>query len=125
MSLGRSSCGRVTITQRAHGPDRASATDRRAPQLPRDLVGRDLRGADLRGADLRGALLLGTDLRGALLQLTDVTGADLRAADVRGTDLGAALFLSQLQVNAARGDGATTLPAGLERPPHWPMASPG
>jgi hypothetical protein len=90
-----------------------------AVTLPRDLVGRDLRDTPLRGADLRGALLVGADLRGAELVLTDLTGADLRGADVRGADLASALFLTQLQANAARGDAATTLPDLLDRPPHW------
>jgi uncharacterized protein YjbI with pentapeptide repeats len=84
-----------------------------------DLAGQDLRGADLAGADLRGACLIGADLRGADLRLADVIGADLRAADVRGADLGGSLFLTQFQVNAARGDRATALPATLTRPGHW------
>ncbi len=114
----------VPLLRAASEQARASGVGRRAPQLPRDLIGRDLRGADLRGADLRGALLVGADLRGALMHLADLTGTDLRAADVRGTDLGSTLFLSQLQVNASRGDERTALPAGLERPPHWPRATP-
>jgi pentapeptide repeat protein len=84
-----------------------------------DLAGADLRRVDLRGASLRGALLIGADLRGADLQLTDLLGADLRGADVRGADLSGALFLTRRQVAGARGDAATSLPAGLERPPHW------
>jgi hypothetical protein len=115
----------VPLLRAASEQARAPVTGGRTPQLPHDLVGRDLREADLRGADLRGALLLGTDLRGALMQLADLTGADLRAADVRGTDLASTLFLSQLQVNASRGDAKTILPAGLERPAHWAPATPG
>lgn len=84
------------------------------------LIGSDLRGQDLRGATLRGAVLLGADLRGARLEAADLTGADLRGADVRGTDLSGALFLRQSQVTGARGDGATTLPADVRRPAHWP-----
>jgi hypothetical protein len=84
-----------------------------------DLIGADLRGADLRGASLRGAYLIGADLRGADLRRADLLGADLRAADVRGADLGDALFLTQPQVEAARGDAATVIPAVLSRPAHW------
>ncbi len=83
------------------------------------LVGRDLRRTDLRGANLRGALLIGADLRGADLTRADLTGADLRAADLRGTDLSGSLFLHQSQVDAARGDRHTRLPARLTRPAHW------
>ncbi|TDD66428.1 pentapeptide repeat-containing protein [Jiangella aurantiaca] len=84
-----------------------------------DLIGKKLRGADLTGADLRSAYLIGADLRDATLDRADVIGADFRAADIRGADLSAALFLTQPQVNAAAGDAATRLPAGLDRPPHW------
>nr|WP_281386842.1 pentapeptide repeat-containing protein [Jiangella mangrovi] len=83
-----------------------------------DLIGKKPRG-DLRGADLGSAYLIGADLRGADLDRADVIGADFRGADVRGAHLATALFLTQPQVNAANGDAATRLPAGLDRPPHW------
>jgi hypothetical protein len=92
---------------------------RRADWRNADLVGADLRRADLRGVSLRGALLIGADLRGADLHRTDLLGADLRGADVRGADLSGALFLTRRQVAGARGDAATSLPAGLEFPQHW------
>jgi pentapeptide repeat protein len=85
-----------------------------------DLMGADLRRADLRGAVLRGAYLIGADLRGVDLLAADLLGADLRGADVRGTDLAGALFLTQPQLEAARGDGGTALPAWAARPAHWP-----
>ncbi|MFJ6696215.1 pentapeptide repeat-containing protein [Streptomyces sp. NPDC091272] len=84
-----------------------------------DLMGARRAGADLRGVNLRGAYLIAADLSGADLRGADVIGADFRDADVRGADLGSALFLTQTQVNAARGDSRTALPAGLERPAHW------
>ncbi|MEV1015393.1 MULTISPECIES: pentapeptide repeat-containing protein [unclassified Micromonospora] len=83
------------------------------------LFGVDLRRTDLRRANLRGALLIGADLRGVDLTLADVTGADLRGADLRGADLRTTLFLHQAQLDAARGDARTALPATLTRPPHW------
>ncbi|PWR10644.1 oxetanocin A resistance protein, partial [Micromonospora acroterricola] len=52
-------------------------------------------------------------------RLADVTGADLRGADLRGADLRATLFLHQAQLDAARGDARTALPAALIRPAHW------
>ncbi|CUR54944.1 Pentapeptide repeat protein (fragment) [metagenome] len=84
-----------------------------------DLVGRDLRSRVLVGAGLRGALLTGADLRGLDLSRADVTGADLRAADLRGTDLRETLFVSQAQLDAARGDASTRLPLGLGVPSWW------
>jgi len=84
-----------------------------------DLIGARLRGADLARANLRGAYLIAADLRDADLRQADLIGADLRAADLRGADLTGALFLTQSQVNAARGDQATKLPQAVNRPPHW------
>jgi uncharacterized protein YjbI with pentapeptide repeats len=92
---------------------------RRADRRGADLTRKRLRGADLRGTNLAGALLIAADLRGADLTLADVAGADLRAADVRGANLGGAIFLTQSQVDAARGDRATTLPSSLARPARW------
>ncbi|NPC96436.1 pentapeptide repeat-containing protein [Nocardioides sp. zg-DK7169] len=84
-----------------------------------DLVGRDLRRTDLRAADLRGALLVAARLSGSDLTRADLLGADLRDARLDGADLSGALLLTQPQVDAARGDERTRLPAGLERPAHW------
>ncbi|EFL28619.1 putative pentapeptide repeats protein [Streptomyces himastatinicus ATCC 53653] len=84
-----------------------------------DLIGARLRGADLRGASLRGACLIAADLTGADLSGADLIGADLRDASLVGADLTGALFLTQAQLNAARGDAATRLPSALARPAHW------
>jgi len=84
-----------------------------------DLIGAKLRGADLRGANLRGAYLLGADLRGADLRLADLIGADLRDTDLSSADLTGSIFLTQSQVNAAKGDATTKLPPMLTRPSHW------
>jgi uncharacterized protein YjbI with pentapeptide repeats len=85
-----------------------------------DLVGRDLRSRRLCGADLRGAYLIAADLRHADLTSVDLLGADLRDARLDGADLSKALFLTQMQVDAAQGDGSTALPNFLRRPQHWP-----
>jgi len=84
-----------------------------------DWIGRDLAGAVLRGASLRGAVLIGADLRGADLRGADLTGADLRGADLRGADLTGSIFLTQSQVDAARGDAGTRLPPPLTSPAQW------
>lgn len=84
-----------------------------------DLIGAKLRRADLRAANLRGAYLIAADLRRADLRFADMLGADLRDADVSDADLRDALYLTQPQVNATRGNGSTRLPAGMTRPVHW------
>jgi len=84
-----------------------------------DLIGARLRGADLRGADLRGTYLIGADLSRADLRRADLIGADLRDANLAGADLTGAIFVTQTQLNAARGDQGTRIPEGLTRPSHW------
>ncbi|GGT30173.1 pentapeptide repeat-containing protein [Streptomyces purpureus] len=98
---------------------RATAGRKTKSRRGADLIGAKLRGADLRGADLRGALMIAADLKGADLTLADLIGVDFRDADLSGADLTRSLFLTQPQVNAAKGDAATRLPKGLSRPAHW------
>lgn len=82
-------------------------------------MGAKLKGADLRYANLRGAYLIAADLRGADLRAADLIGADFRDADLSGANLATSIFLTQFQVNAARGDASTKLPPSLSRPGHW------
>jgi uncharacterized protein YjbI with pentapeptide repeats len=98
---------------------RPSTRAARRAQPGADLMGADLAGQDLRGADLRGARLIAADLHGADLREADLIGADVRNTDLSGADLSTALYVTQMQVNAARGDASTRLPARLSRPPHW------
>ncbi|EFM09669.1 pentapeptide repeat protein [Paenibacillus curdlanolyticus YK9] len=84
-----------------------------------DLIGANLKGADLRTANLRGAFLIAADLRQADLRWADLIGVDFRDADLRGANLADSLFLTQFQLNAAKGDAATKLPSYLARPSHW------
>ncbi|WP_144528201.1 pentapeptide repeat-containing protein [Peribacillus simplex] len=84
-----------------------------------DLIGAKLRGADLRGANLRGALLIASDLREADMRVTDLIGADFRDADLSGADLTGSFFITQAQINSAKGDTKTKLPLTLNIPDHW------
>ncbi|MFE7915696.1 pentapeptide repeat-containing protein, partial [Bacillus mobilis] len=54
------------------------------------------------------------NLRGA-----DLIGADFRDADIRGADFTNSIFLTQVQINAAKGDTHTKLPKMLSRPSYW------
>ncbi|OKJ05191.1 hypothetical protein AMK18_06800 [Streptomyces sp. CB01249] len=110
--------GRVSELVRATAPRPTTGRKKRSHRGG-DLMGARLRKADLRGADLRGAYLIAADLGGADLRLADLIGADFRDADLTGADLTGALFLTQAQVNAARGSATTRLPSSLHRPAHW------
>ncbi|MGW8066568.1 pentapeptide repeat-containing protein [Streptomyces ziwulingensis] len=98
---------------------RAALPGRKKNHRGANLMGSRLRGAKLRGASMRGALLVAADLSAADLRDADLIGADMRDTDLRGADLRGALFLTQPQLNAARGDARTKVPHPLERPAHW------
>ncbi|MET7457396.1 pentapeptide repeat-containing protein [Streptomyces sp. NPDC005574] len=98
---------------------RAGTRGRRKDRRGADLMGAGLKGADLRGVSLRGACLIAADLTGADLRGADLIGADLRDTDLSGADLTGALFLTQPQLNAARGSAGTRLPESVTRPAHW------
>ena len=96
-----------------------STLDRADLHAGADLAGVDLRARRLCGADLRGACLIAADLRSGDLAGVDLLGADLRDARIDGADLLSALYLTQPQVNAARGSSTTRLPGALVVPAHW------
>jgi len=89
-----------------------------------DLMGAKLQGADLREATQREATQRGATQRGATLIAADLRGADLRIAVLIGADLRGSIFLTQSQVNAAKGYHATRLNPSLGRPSHWSSARP-
>lgn len=84
-----------------------------------DLMGAQLSGQDLRSSNLRGACLIAADLSGADLRAVDLIGADLRDSNISGADLSTSFFLTQSQLNSAKGDLSTKLPASLSQPAHW------
>lgn len=98
---------------------RAQVRGKKKDRRGADLMGARLADADLRGTNLRGAYLIAADLQGADLRQADLLGVDLRDADVRGADFTGSLFLTQAQINTARGDDRTRLPTRLARPTHW------
>jgi hypothetical protein len=84
-----------------------------------DYFGIDLRKSDLRGADLRGSCLIAANLSGLDLDSVDFIGADMRDTNIKGANLSNSIFLTQSQINSARGDSQTKLPDMIERPTHW------
>lgn len=53
------------------------------------------------------------------MRYADLIGADFRDANLSGADLTGAIFLTQVQINSAKGDNQTKLPVTLMRPMHW------
>lgn len=84
-----------------------------------DYIGADMRKSNLRGENLRGAYLIAANLRGVDMSGADLIGADLRDADIRGANLTESIFLTQAQINAAKGDTSTKLPMSIKYPIHW------
>ncbi|WP_339365108.1 pentapeptide repeat-containing protein [Vallitalea maricola] len=64
---------------------------------------------------------MATNLREVDLSGADFIGADLRDADVSGANLKDSIFLTQSQINTAKGDYYTALPTILVRAPNWSM----
>lgn len=102
--------------QRQH---KITKKEKRMDKQRANLFGKNLRKANLKGANLRGAYLIAADLRNADLRGADLIGADLRDANLSGADLTGSIFLTQVQVNSAKGDVHTKLPLSLSRPSHW------
>ncbi|WP_091482053.1 pentapeptide repeat-containing protein [Gracilibacillus orientalis] len=84
-----------------------------------DLIAANLKGLDLQGEDFRGKLLIAANLSDSDLRKTDFIGADLRDAQLYRANLTGALFLTQSQLNSAKGDMYTKIPSYLEKPSHW------
>ena len=84
-----------------------------------NLMGADLRKRYLRGINLSGAFLIAANLRGVDLSFTDLIVSDLRDADLSEANLSNSIFITQAQINSAKGDANTRLPKSITRPRHW------
>ena len=101
--------------------NKACCKQNKSKNIPKglDCIGSDLRKFNLKGANLRGAFLIATNLRNVDLSKADLIGADLRDADIRGANLSDCIFITQSQINTAKGDSNTKLPKILKKPPYW------
>jgi uncharacterized protein YjbI with pentapeptide repeats len=86
------------------------------------FAGGDLRdlnayGAVLSGASFAGANLTNASFVGAYLEGANFRGATLDGVNFSGAEMGRAVGLTQRQLDAACGDGATSLPRGLRLRP--------
>lgn len=84
-----------------------------------DFVGKNFRGANLDGTNFATKLMFASNLEGCSLRGTNFLGSDLRDVNLKNTDLRDSLFLTQIQINAAKGNSSTHLPPWLDRPKSW------
>jgi len=82
-------------------------------------MGKKLKGKDLRATDFRGAYLIAADMRNTDLRAVNFIGADLRDVNFSGADLSSSMYLTQMQINSAKGNVKTKLPSYIHRPSHW------
>lgn len=105
----RNTIDKTPGVQKVKGSDHARA----------DWMGKKLKGKDLRATDFRGAYLIAADMRNTDLRAVNFIGADLRDVNFSGADLSTSMFLTQMQINSAKGNVNTTLPSHIHRPFHW------
>ncbi|CZQ93614.1 Hypothetical protein Tpal_1658 [Trichococcus palustris] len=84
-----------------------------------DWSGQNHASRDFSYQNFRGFLFIEMDLKDANLQFCDFLGTDMRNADISGADLRNSIFLTQSQINAAKGNAYTRIPDGLNVPAHW------
>lgn len=84
-----------------------------------NFIGVDLTKTNLIGANFAGALLIAANFKNTDLSGANFIGADLRDADFSGADLGNSIFLTQQQINSAKGNADTILPRELVKPSYW------
>jgi uncharacterized protein YjbI with pentapeptide repeats len=65
------------------------------------------------------ALMIAANLEGCSLRGTNFLGADMRDANIKNTDLSSCVFLTQMQINSAKGNRNTKLPGNLSYPDSW------
>lgn len=88
-------------------------------KVPANFLGGNFRGQDMSGADLSTKLLIAANFEKSLFKGTIFLGADTRDTNFSDADLSEAVFLTQGQVNAAKGNRNTKLPYQLDYPPTW------
>lgn len=108
------------LVRRNYRKGKKSSLKRKKKLAGRDnFIGFDFKNINLIGEDLRGALLIAADLRNMNLEGVDFIGADMRDTDLRGADLSKSIFITQPQINSAKGNEHTKLPDSIDSPSHW------
>lgn len=84
-----------------------------------DFLGRSFKKKDMSGLDLSMKLLIATNFDSCIFEGTNFLGADTRDTNFSNADLREAVFLTQGQINSAKGNRNTKLPQYLDYPVTW------
>ena len=84
-----------------------------------DFLGRSFKKRDMSGLDLSMKLLIATNFDSCIFDGTIFLGADTRDTNFSNADLRESVFLTQGQINSAKGNRNTKLPKHLDYPVHW------
>lgn len=84
-----------------------------------DCIEANFSNQDLSHENFRGRLMIAANFTNSDLRRCDFLGADVRGAKFQGANLSGALFLTQAQLNSAKGDANTIIPEHLQVPDHW------
>ncbi|MDO5518047.1 MAG: pentapeptide repeat-containing protein [Clostridium sp.] len=109
----------LQIRKKASMGKKGSLKNRKSIAGRLDFIGADCRKLNLVGEDLSGAFFIAANAANVNFNGADLLGADFRDADLSGADLRNSLFLTQMQINSAKGDRKTLLPISLVYPEHW------
>lgn len=85
----------------------------------KDYIGHRFQKAQLHGHDFSASLLIAASLEGCSLKGSNFLGADLRDTNLKNADLSESIFLTQGQLNAAKGNRNTRIPLHLTMPAAW------
>ena len=85
----------------------------------KDFMGHNFKKSRLNGCDFSSALLIAANLEECDLTGCNFLGADMRDTNIQNADLSESIFLTQGQINAAKGNLNTRIPGHLIRPSEW------
>lgn len=85
----------------------------------KDFIGKDFKRTNLSGRDFSMSLMIAANLEGCNLCHANFLGADMRDTNIKNTDLSECVFLTQMQINSAKGNSYTKLPKNLSHPISW------
>ncbi|MCM0650049.1 pentapeptide repeat-containing protein [Clostridium swellfunianum] len=84
-----------------------------------ELLGKNFKKRNMSGLDLSMKLLIASNFDSCIFDGTIFLGADTRDANFSNADLREAVFLTQGQINSAKGNRSTKLPKHLDYPVTW------